>query len=52
MQYRITKRNKKRCKWCGKLIEYQLLKQHEEECNMNDGGRSDMNYEDVADKYF
>jgi len=39
----------KKCKWCGKLI----TKEHtEENCDSNDGGREDMNYEDIANKYF
>lgn len=42
----------KRCKWCNKKIVEWDLKKHEEECDFNDGGKSDMNYEDVVNKYF
>lgn len=45
-------KDKKRCRWCGEMIRIDKLKEHEENCNLNDGGRSDMNYEEVANKYF
>jgi len=41
----------KRCKWCNKKIIEWDLKKHEEECNFNDGGKSDMNYEAIENKY-
>jgi hypothetical protein len=39
-----------RCKWCGELVPDK--EQHEPNCNLNDGGRSDMNYEDISNKFF
>lgn len=42
----------KKCKWCFKKFAEQDLKEHEENCNLNDGGKSDENYEAIANKYF
>lgn len=44
-----------KCKWCHKTISKESkeeLENHEELCDFNDGGRSDMAYEDIANKYF
>jgi len=42
-----------KCKWCGLLfLSKRDCEEHEENCDLNDGGKSDMNYEDVANKYF
>jgi len=42
----------KKCKWCHQFVADIDLKEHEENCDLNDGGKSDMNYEDIANKYF
>jgi hypothetical protein len=42
----------KKCKWCGKKIVEWDLKKHEETCNLNDGGKHEMNQEAIANKYF
>lgn len=42
----------KQCKWCGQYQADIDLEEHEENCDSNDGGKSDMNYEGVANKYF
>jgi hypothetical protein len=42
-----------KCKWCGCFfLSERDVKEHEPECDRNDGGKSDMNYEDIANKYF
>ena len=46
------KDNITKCKWCNKTFHKRQIKEHEENCDLNDGGKSDMNYEGVADKYF
>jgi len=38
----------KRCKWCGKVL---TPSHSEEHCDLNDGGKSDMNYEEIENKY-
>lgn len=42
----------KRCKWCGKLIKENILLEHENDCDLNDDGRSELNREMVSHKYF
>ncbi len=42
----------KRCRWCHKQFVEWDLEKHQEDCDSNDGGQSDMNYEDIANKYF
>lgn len=42
---------KKKCKWCYAFVDAKDLQEHEENCDLNDGGRGDMNYEDI-DNYF
>jgi hypothetical protein len=39
-----------RCKWCGELVADK--EQHGHNCDLNDGGKSHTNYEDVSNKYF
>lgn len=41
----------KKCKWCHELITSEGLNDHEENCDLNDGGRADMNYEMIEEKY-
>ncbi|MDA3803175.1 MAG: hypothetical protein PF488_04800 [Patescibacteria group bacterium] len=42
-----------RCKWCGLLfLSDKEAEIHEENCDLNDGGLSDRNYEDIENKYF
>ena len=40
------------CKWCGEVFDENVLESHEETCDFNDGGKGDMNYEEVENKYF
>lgn len=41
----------RKCKWCHKeFIGKELLK-HQKSCNLNDGGKSDINYEMIEEKY-
>jgi hypothetical protein len=42
----------KKCKWCRQFVVDIDLEEHEENCDLNDGGKSDINCEDVANKYF
>lgn len=43
---------KKRCRWCGELIDKKNIKKHEDTCNLNDGGKYEQDQEDIANKYY
>jgi hypothetical protein len=45
-------KNKKRCKWCHSIIDSEKLKEHEENCDLNDGGRQEQNEEEVDNYYY
>ena len=40
-----------RCKWCGKQIEGNI-KEHEDICDLNDGGKDALNWERIENIYF
>lgn len=48
----FIKKDEIRCKWCGKLIKKIDKERHEENCDLNDGGKYEMNCEDIDNKYY
>lgn len=44
--------NQERCKWCHYIITKEEKEKHEENCDMNDGGRQEMNEEEIANHFY